>query len=84
MAPGARRPSNPAGFAGKTYQGFVKAAKRLLPGTLDQIQAHLRKEHQRIAGASWKRYGWVIVACDGSRVEVPRRHAHASTVASAW
>jgi len=65
MAPGARRP-------GKTYQGFVKAMKRLPPGTLDQLQAHLRKEHQRIAGASWKRYGWVIVACDGSRVEVPR------------
>ena len=65
MAPGARRP-------GKTYQGFVKAAKRLPPGTLDRLQAHLRKEHQRIAGASWKRYGWVIVACDGSRVEVPR------------
>ena len=65
MAPGARRP-------GKTYQGFVKAMKRLPPGTLDQLQAHLRKEHQRIAGASWKRYGWVILACDGSRVEVPR------------
>ena len=65
MAPGARRP-------GKTYQGFVKAMKRLPPGTLDRLQAHLRKQHQRIAGASWKRYGWVIVACDGSRVEVPR------------
>ncbi len=65
MAPGTRRP-------GKTYQGFVKATKRLPPGTLDQLQAHLRKEHQRIAGASWKRYGWVILACDGSRVEVPR------------
>ena len=65
MAPGARRP-------GKTYQGFVKAMKRLPPGTLDRLQAHLRKEHQRIAGASWKRNGWVILACDGSRVEVPR------------
>ncbi len=65
MAPGTRRP-------GKTYQGFVKATKRLPPGTLDQLQAQLRKEHRRIAGARWKRYGWVILACDGSRVEVPR------------
>ena len=83
MAPGARRPSNPAGFAGKTYQGFVKAAKRLLPGTLDRLQAHLRKQHQRIAGASWKRYGWVIVACDGSRVEVPRTLPSPRTVRDA-
>ncbi len=65
MTPNARRP-------GKTYQGYAKATKRLPPGTLDQLQAHLRKEHQRIAGAHWKRYGWVILACDGSRVEVPR------------
>ena len=65
MAPNARRP-------GKTYQGYAKATKRLPPGTLDQLQAHLRKEHQRVAGARWKRYGWVILACDGSRVEVPR------------
>ena len=42
MAPNARRP-------GKTYQGYAKATKRLPPGTLDQLQAHLRKEHQRTA-----------------------------------
>jgi len=55
-----------------TYQGFVKAHKRISRKMVGFLKDHLRQHHQRVAGRSWERFGWVPFACDGSRVEVPR------------
>ncbi len=65
MFPGRRCP-------GTTYQGFIKAQKRLFGKQARYLQDHLREHHRAVAGAAWERYGWVPFACDGSRVEVPR------------
>lgn len=61
---------------GRTYQGFIKAQNRLTLPQADRLQKHLQQEHRRIAGSSWKRFGWIPFACDGSRVEVPRTKAN--------
>lgn len=61
---------------GRTYQGFIKAQKRLAVGPHDPVQTHLRVVHQRIAGKSWLVCGWLAFAVDGSRVEVPRTAAN--------
>lgn len=57
---------------GRTYQGFIKAQKRLSPEAVEYLKDHLRGQHRRVAGEFWERWGWVPFACDGSRVEVPR------------
>jgi hypothetical protein len=65
MFPGRRRP-------GRTYQGFIKAQKRIPRKMVGHLKDHLRQHHRQEAGAFWARFGWVPFACDGSRVEVPR------------
>jgi Transposase DDE domain len=65
MFPSLRRP-------GKTYQGFVKALRRLPATFHEALQTHLRQQHQRVAGSRWTQEGWVPLAVDGSRVETPR------------
>jgi hypothetical protein len=69
MFPSQRRP-------GRSYQGFIQAQKRLPPGLQDQVRAHLRGVHQRVAGVSWRVCGWLAMAADGSRVETPRTAAN--------
>ena len=65
MFPSKRRP-------GRTYQGFIKAHKRVSRKMVGHLKDHLRQHHQQVAGQFWERFGWVPFACDGSRVEVPR------------
>jgi hypothetical protein len=65
MFPHRRRP-------GETYQGFIKAEKRLRPAVVERLKDHLRGRHREVAGSYWERLGWIPFACDGSRVEVPR------------
>lgn len=65
MFPSRRRP-------GQTYQGFVKAQKRIPRKMVGHLKDHLRGHHRQVAGSFWERFGWVPFACDGSRVEVPR------------
>lgn len=69
MFPQRRRP-------GRSYQGFVKAWQRLMPWMPDNLQRHLRKCHQAVAGRFHQRWGWNAFAADGSRVEVPRTAAN--------
>jgi len=69
MFPGERR-------VGRTYQGFVKALKRLRRRTVAAIAAHLREQHRRLAGGQWQVHGWVALAADGSRLEMPRTAAN--------
>jgi hypothetical protein len=69
MFPGARRP-------GETYQGFIKAQNRVPVQAQETLREHLRGHHRRVAGPRWQRNGWVPIACDGSRVELPRTAAN--------
>jgi len=69
MFPHHRRP-------GATYQGYVKALRRIPLKVMVRLDAYLRRCHQRIAGEHWLRWDWAILACDGSRVEVPRTQAN--------
>jgi hypothetical protein len=65
MFPGRRGP-------GKSYQGFILAQERLTLAMRHSLEEHLRKVHREVAGHFWERFGWVAMAADGSRVEVPR------------
>lgn len=65
MFPGRRQP-------GRSYQGFIKAQKRLPRKMVGRLKDHLRQHHRQAAGAFWERFGWIPFACDGSRVEVAR------------
>jgi hypothetical protein len=65
MFPNQRQP-------GKTYQGFIKAHKRIPRKMVGYLKDHLRDHHRNVAGSYWERFGWVLFSCDGSRVEVPR------------
>lgn len=69
LFPSRRRP-------GRTYQGFIKAIKRLPSALVDRINEHLRERHKHVAGRHWQSLGWIPFACDGSRVEVPRTRAN--------
>ena len=69
MFPSRRRP-------GRSYQGFVKALRALPPSLMQAVDAHLRDCHVRVAGALQQRWGWTLLACDGTRVEVPRTDAN--------
>lgn len=62
--------------AGKTYQGFVKARRRLSPEMVEHLQGHLRQCHRQVPKRYWQRFGWIPFAADGSRVEVPRTAAN--------
>lgn len=65
MFPSRRRP-------GRTYQGFIKAQKRISRKMVGHLKDHLRHQHRQVAGTFWERLGWIPFAGDGSRVEVPR------------
>ena len=62
---------------GQTYQGFIKAWRR--PGLRPAYAAaaHLRQAMQAWAGRTGGRIaGWIVLAVDGSRFELPRTAAH--------
>ena len=61
---------------GKTYQGFIKALRRLGQRLLDHVMADLRASLRQVAGPHWTREGFVAFAADGSRVECPRTEAN--------
>lgn len=61
---------------GRSYQGFVKAWRRLMPWLPDMLRKHLGACHQAAAGRCDQRWGWNAFAADGSRVEVPRTAAN--------
>jgi hypothetical protein len=65
MHPGGKRP-------GGTYQGYIKARRKINGRQRQAIKCHLRGYHRRIAGAFWRRDGWLAFSADGTRIEVPR------------
>ncbi len=63
---------------GRCYQGFIKALMKYNDSLLPAIQDHLRKAVKRIAGDHWTRFGWVIFAADGSKIDCVRSEANES------
>lgn len=61
---------------GRTYQGFIKAVLGISLSFRRELQKHLCGHHQRVSGDSWRLFGWIPFAADGSRVEVPRTLAN--------
>jgi len=61
---------------GMTYQGFVKSLSRWSATLLSAVKNRLRERMQQLAGSHWRTHGWVVMAVDGTRVEVPRTRSN--------
>lgn len=64
---------------GRTYQGFVKALMRTSATVLPQLRQHLRAALQSVAGKHWTRFGWVMFAVDGTKIDCVRSAANESS-----
>lgn len=64
LFPGRKRP-------GGTYQGFIKAWIAWSPVLLNFWEGHWRTLLPTVAGKRWLCQGWVPIAADGSRVDLP-------------
>lgn len=65
MLPKRRRP-------GKTVQGFEKALSRLPMWSLRRVAAMVRRRLPEVLAHRWTTNGFVVLGCDGSRLECPR------------
>lgn len=59
-----------------TYQGWVKAMRRVGWRVLAVLRPHLRTLVRRAAGDAWMLGGWVPLAVDGTRFDAPRTIAN--------
>ena len=57
---------------GRTYQGYVKARRRITRRQMRAIKRQLCRRHRQIAGPFWRRNGWQAFSADGTRIELPR------------
>lgn len=60
----------------RTYQGWIKALLRVGLSLTSQAAAALRTRMQALAGRHGRRFGFVALAVDGSRFELPRTAEH--------
>lgn len=68
LLPKRRRP-------GKTVQGFEKALTRLPMWVLRRVATALRRRLPEVLARRWTTGGFVVLGCDGSRLECPRAAA---------
>jgi len=61
---------------GKTARGFLKALRERSPQLVALLKAHCQKTALRVAASRWRYKRWVVMAADGSRVNVPRTAAN--------
>ena len=61
---------------GATYQGFVKALIGMGLGLVRRVEASLRRRLIEVAGGHARRFGFFVLAADGSRFELPRTAEH--------
>lgn len=61
---------------GRTYQGFIKALLRTSATVLPQLHDHLRAVLKQVAGKHWTRFGWVMFAVDGTKIDCVRSAAN--------
>lgn len=57
---------------GRTYQGFIKALMARGDVLVPSVKKHLRTAMQEVVGRHWKRFGWVIFAVDGTKIDCVR------------
>lgn len=57
---------------GKTLQGFQKALAKLPLRALQNLAAGVRGRLQELLAGRWQTGGWIVLGCDGSRLECPR------------
>jgi hypothetical protein len=60
---------------GRTYQGFIKNLLGRASALAARAAAGLRRRIEDSAGPAWRCEGWVALAADGSRFELPRTRA---------
>src|SRR5208283_4462355 len=65
LLPKRRRP-------GKTVQGFEKALVRLPMWALRRVATAVRRRLPEVLARRWVTNGYVVLGCDGSRLECPR------------
>jgi hypothetical protein len=65
LLPKRRRP-------GKTAQGFEKALRRLPMWSLRRVATAVRRRLPEVLTRRWTTNGFVVLGCDGSRLECPR------------
>jgi len=65
LLPKRRRP-------GKTVQGFEKALARLPMWALRRVAGAVRRRLPEVLASRWITNGFVVLGCDGSRLECPR------------
>jgi hypothetical protein len=68
LLPKRRRP-------GKTVQGFEKAIARLPMWSLRRVSEAFRRRLPEVLARRWITNGFVVLGCDGSRLECPRAAA---------
>lgn len=61
---------------GRTYQGFIKALLACGHVLVPKLQEHLRTALRSVAGRHWQRFGWVIFAVDGTKIDCVRSKAN--------
>ena len=61
---------------GKTARGFFDALRERSPQLVARLKAHCQKTALRVAAGRWRYKRWVVMAADGSRVNVPRTAAN--------
>ena len=61
---------------GRTYQGLVKAARRIGPREAGKVRLAMQRAVRAVAGADWTVEGWVPLAADGSNFDCPRTAAN--------
>ena len=59
---------------GDSYQGSIKALVKWTEALLAELLPHLRLAMlamEAMAGAHWKGQGWLDIAVDGTRIDLP-------------
>ena len=57
---------------GESYQGLIKATRRLGPKVFHRFWECLRATVPARLSQTWTWFGWVVMAVDGSRIDAPR------------
>jgi len=63
---------------GRSYQGFIKALMKYADSLLPAMQDHLRQAVKMVSRKHWTRFGWVIFAADGSKIDCVRSESNES------
>lgn len=61
---------------GRTYQGLIKASRRLGPTLLRGSNRAWREVAFRLLGRHWASDGWVVMGVDGTKLDLPRTAAN--------